>query len=106
MRTILSDATTPDDANPFSLPSGIFIDTANNQALVADQLQMSVIAVDLGTGARTILTDNQTRVGSELLVPIDIDAGFAAGEVLVLDENVRALFSIPVDDGDRTIVSR
>jgi hypothetical protein len=61
-RTILSDAATPDALNPFEDPRAIVLDSANSRALVTDfgmvPDQGLVIAVDLMTGARTILSDN------------------------------------------------
>jgi len=105
-RTILSDPETPDDQNRFIAPSGIYIDAQNNRALVADQSRASIIAVDLDTGARTILSDLVNGAGSGLELPINITAGFAAGQFLVLDQTLNAVFIVSGTDGDRVIMSR
>jgi len=57
-RTILSDATTPDAANPFSLPIGIVLDAANGRALVIDGSfgLNAVMAVELTSGDRVIVS--------------------------------------------------
>ena len=105
-RTILSDPETPDDNNQFIAPSGIFIDPQNNRALVADQSRASIIAVDLDTGARTILSDVLNGAGSVLVQPVNITAGFSAGQLLVLDQGLSAVFIVSGTDGDRVIMSR
>ena len=105
-RTILSDPETPDDNNLFVAPSGILIDVQNNRALVSDQSQASIIAVDLNTGARTIVSDIVNGAGSALELPTDVTAGFSAGQFLVLDQSLNAIFVVSGTDGDRVIMSR
>ena len=51
------DADTPDALNLFTNPQGITLDSANNRALVVDSGLDAVIAVDLTTRARTVLSD-------------------------------------------------
>ena len=50
----------PGGANPFRGPAGIAVDAANGRALVADKSQGALLAVDLQTGARTVLSDRFT----------------------------------------------
>ncbi len=50
--------TTPDPGPPFATPVALALDSANNRALVVDG--QSVVAMDLTTGVRTILSDNTT----------------------------------------------
>lgn len=59
-RSILSSRTIPDDVNAFVSPSSIVIDSANNRALVraAANDETSIVAIDLTTGARTILSSS------------------------------------------------
>lgn len=107
-RTILSAAGTPDDSNLFSFPTGIYIDAdaTKNRALVLDSILRSVVAVDLTTGARTILSDRATGAGSGLVLPLGITAGFSTGQVLILDQSMRAVYAVSGSDGDRAIESR
>jgi DNA-binding beta-propeller fold protein YncE len=105
-RTILSDPDTPDDKNRFIAPSGIFIDALNNRVLVVDQALASIIAVDLDNGARTILSNTINGAGSALELPVNVTAGFSAGQFLVLDQALNAVFVVSGTDGDRVTMSR
>ncbi len=60
-RTILSDASNGSGIE-LSAQSDLTIDIVGNRALVADLNRNSVIAVDLGTGMRTVLVDSSTPV--------------------------------------------
>lgn len=66
MRTVLSDATTPNANNPFSGPVGITLDTANGRALVLDSTRNAVFVVNLITGARAVLSDAITPDANNL----------------------------------------
>ena len=55
-RSILSDPLIPSAAVPFHDPQALAIDTANGQVLVADG-NTGILAVDLSTGKRTLLSD-------------------------------------------------
>lgn len=62
-RTVLSSNTIPNSINAFYKPYGIVIDAKNNRVLVADNMKIdkllfgAIVAVDLTTGARTIVTN-------------------------------------------------
>ena len=107
-RTILSDATTPDGINPLSSPRSIALDSANNRALVLEDLILdTVVAVDLVTGARTILSDTTTPDGNNALItPQSITLDVANNRALVVDSNLKAVVAIQLDTGERVIFSR
>ena len=54
--TIVSDNATPSLENRFVSPRDMTIDAARNRALVIDEAWGGVLAVDLTTGARTVLS--------------------------------------------------
>jgi len=67
----------------FFTPSASVVDSANNRALVVDSFLGAVVAVDLSTGLRTILSDSSTPTA---------DNSFSAPEGITLDSaNNRAL---------------
>jgi len=55
-RTILSDATTPDATNLLTFPTGITLDADNGRALVVDDGLAAVVAVELTSGDRVIIS--------------------------------------------------
>jgi hypothetical protein len=118
-RTILSDAMTPDAVNPITA-GPIAVDSANGRALVTniispppsvppDPSQGVVIAVDLMTGARTILSDSSAGMNggdaNPLVFPIAIAVDSANDRALVLDENLQAVVTVDLMTGARTILS-
>jgi DNA-binding beta-propeller fold protein YncE len=111
LRTILSDNSTPDNSNPFANPSGIAVDTANNRALVADPaFGGAVIAVDLDTGARTILSDNSIPdANNPFSVPVEITVDTANNRALVLDTTPfspnQSIIAVDLTTGARTVLS-
>jgi len=92
----------------FSKPRSIRIDTDNNRALVIDAELKALIAVDLGTGVRTIFSDNSLASGSNLFSdPVCITVDTKNNRALVLDDGygVKALFSVDLTTGTRTIIT-
>ncbi len=55
-RTILSDGATPDTHNWLYSPGGIALDAARNRALVVDRQSKAVVAVELTSGERVIVS--------------------------------------------------
>ena len=105
-RTVLTDPNTPDEENQILTPAGIYIDAANNRALVGDQGRDAIIAVDLTTGARTIFSDADNGVGTRLSLTVDLAPSTTPGRVWVLDQAINAVIELADTDGDRTVLSR
>ena len=104
-RTIVSDDTLGMGPS-FGLLLGITVD--GDRALVTSHLPMvsgsgAVVAVDLVSGDRTILSGATAGSGPGLRTPegIVVDGGRA----LVLDRSLTALVAVDLASGDRTIVS-
>lgn len=56
MRTIVSDAITPDQNNALINPSSLVLDSVNNVVLVSDVTLQAILAIDLMTGQRVFLS--------------------------------------------------
>jgi len=107
-RTILSDDSTPDANNPFDEPRDITIDSANNRALVTNGghfSQAAVIAVDLTTGARTILSDDSTPDANNPFVwPKGITLNSANNRALATDSYWDTVIAVDLTTGVRTVL--
>jgi hypothetical protein len=106
-RTILSDGVTGMGPN-FSSPRGIALDSANNRALVVDSippLLAAVVAVDISTGDRSILSDIVTGLGPNFSSPLGIALDSANNRALVVDSSLAAVVAVDISTGDRIILS-
>lgn len=106
-RTTLSDNKTPNATNPFSLPVGIAIDSAHNRALITDDNNHSaVVAMNLQTGARAILSDNSNPNSTNPFSdPGAIAIDSANNRALVADIGLDAVIAVDLETGTRTILS-
>ncbi|MCF6254691.1 MAG: hypothetical protein L3J98_03545 [Gammaproteobacteria bacterium] len=107
-RTILSDNTTPNINNPFSSLRGITVDTTDgrNRALVVDQALGSVIAVDLTSGERTVLSNSTTPDSDNpFSFPVDIILDAAHNRALVVAFSLNAVIAVDLTTGKRTVLS-
>jgi len=107
---VLSDATTPSADNPFTYPRGIAIDAARSRALVVDRNSIAgtaaVIAADLTTGARTVLSDSATPNANDPFdSPVDLVVDDANGRALVLDAGVLAVIAVDLETGARSVLT-
>ncbi|MBC6907422.1 hypothetical protein DWB84_18460 [Saccharophagus sp. K07] len=97
----------PDNENPFgkSIKADISWENANPVAYVADSTALKVFKVDLNTGNRTILADNE-GFSEELKFqePWGIHLG-SNNKLYVSDITRRAVFEIDLKDGTRSIIS-
>ncbi|WP_428267329.1 hypothetical protein [Haliangium sp.] len=83
---------------------GLALDRAGERVLVADRDLAAVVAVDLASGDRVILSDATIGTGPALsrLVDIAIDA---TGHRALVTSDFSAVIAVDFDSGDRTIVS-
>lgn len=102
--TIVDDVTPSgsDGVNPFNDPRDMEIDAANNRVLVSNFTGNSIIAVDLTTGARTVLSDNATPSADN---PFDDPDGFVLDSVnnRALMLNQTSVLAVDLASGARTI---
>ena len=124
-RTVLSDDEDSSNGNAevgsgaeFSSPQSIILDNRdpdNIRALVTDTSLRAIIAVDLTTGDRTVLSDdndafnNNAMVGNGLgfLIPasLTLDTTAITPRLLVIDPNLGAVFAVNPETGDRLVLS-
>lgn len=114
-RTVLSGVDVPDNVNPFDILRAIAVDSDNNRALVLNAVKIqatnrynySVIAVDLTSGARTVLSDDNLPNTNNPFVhaqhmTIDTDNN----RLLVTNDYSSEITAVDLVDGQRVILSR
>jgi DNA-binding beta-propeller fold protein YncE len=118
-RTVISDQKTgtgvvdPVLGSAFNTPVSIALDSANNRALVLDEGRIpeeewifeALLAVDLGRGDRTIISNETTGAGPAfgLLDSVALDS--ANNRALVVDRDLAALLVVDLGTSNRTIIS-
>ena len=106
-RATLSDHNAGAGPN-FRFPRGVVFDSAHNRALVVDTippLLAAVVAVDLSTGDRAILSDDATGMGPNISSPLGIALDSANNRALVVDSSLAAVVAVDLNTGDRAILS-
>lgn len=80
-----------------------------DRLLVADEGLGAIVAVDMATGERIALTDDNPANGPVLAAPqsvaLEYDATGFTGRLLVVDRDPPALVAVNLADGSRTLVS-
>jgi hypothetical protein len=110
-RSVFSDANVPNAANAFSWPGEIVPDPAANRAFVLDEYrpgvdEAEIIAIDLGSGARTIVTsDVFPNTTDPLTNPSNIALDAARNRLLVSDLAAVAVLAVDIGLGTRKILS-
>jgi DNA-binding beta-propeller fold protein YncE len=87
------------------LATSLALDQANNRLLVGDFAFSAVMAIDLATGDRTIVSDLKRGGGEPLVRPHTIVLTSDGTRAMVLDEVLQAVVSIDLATGDRRIVA-
>lgn len=103
--TALSDNTTPDATNPLDSPRAIVIDSANNRAIIGNSgVGNAVLAVDLNTGARTLISDDSTpNANNALNNPGYMILDSANNRALIADSS--RVIGVDLTSGERSIYS-
>jgi hypothetical protein len=82
-------------------------DGAHGRYLVTDTLLNAVIAIDPGTGERTVVShDPSSGTGAELRYPLGIAIDAARNRAVVVDVSQMALIGVDLETGDRTIITQ
>jgi hypothetical protein len=110
VRTVLSDATTPNSVDMFPNPMTLGIDLARNRLLVGDQggpgQGFSIYTVALDTGARGILSSDTVPNAAN---PLSFVGGFAidGNRALVTQHQTGSIVAVDLvtNPGNRTIYS-
>ena len=107
-RTIVSSGDTSPAVGigpAFKFPRYIVINSAGTMAYVTDYLLDALISVDLTTGDRTIVSDDDTGTGNDFSNPIGIALNSTDTIAYFLDEVKDILFSVDLSNGNRTVIS-
>lgn len=94
----------------FASVRGMVLDEARNRALLLDQTLLAVFSIDLDSGERRIVSDNDdagtaTGSGPAFSNPYDLVLDLARGRALVTDMGHHALFAVDLATGDRSVFS-
>ncbi len=93
-------------AGAFASPTAIEFDAENNRALVVDAGLDALIAVDLTTRVRTIISAENVGSGQPFSQPESLAFDAINNRVLVIDKAAGGvLFSVNPATGDRTVLS-
>lgn len=86
--------------------SGITLDEANGRALVVDNRLAAIVAVDLLSGARSVLSDNSTPGSANpFRGPAAIAVDPVGNRALVTDKTQGAVVAVDLESGARTTLS-
>ena len=97
-----SSGTAPD---AFVTPKGIKFDYEHNRAFVIDAGLDMLIAIDLTTRERVVVSSSNVGKGPNFITPTGLDFDILNNRIFVTDKEVDALFAVDLVTGDRTIVT-
>ena len=87
-------------------PRGAVIDIANHRALVIDSGLDALVAVDLGNGVRSVISDSRTPDAfNTFSFPLDVTLDSANNRALVVDAGLDALIAVDLGSGARSVIS-
>lgn len=78
------------------------LDNTNDRALVLNISLSALVPIDLTTGNRTIVSDDNIVTGKALPFPVAIALDSTKKCALVVDNDLDALVAIDLDTGNRT----
>jgi hypothetical protein len=90
---------------PIAGPQGIVLDFFNTRVLIADDWGSSIIAADLVSGDRTIISDDTTGTGPEFQRIDGIGLDSANNRVLVTEFFPPSVIAVDLATGNRTYLS-
>jgi outer membrane protein assembly factor BamB len=104
-REILSDNPTGDTTISFrsAYDGALVLDEPNGRVLVP--VHQALLAIELATGARSVVSDEHHGSGPSFSDPADLCLDAASGRVFVTNRTPAALFSIEMLSGARTLIS-
>ena len=105
LQTVLSSNTVPDsNLALFAEPIDSALDTTNNRMLLIDRIADAVIAIDLTTGVRTLISGQGVGTGTALSQPLSIAYDGDNDRALVFDRSgARGVIAIDLATGDRSL---
>jgi hypothetical protein len=105
-RSVFSNSAVPNTNAPLlSIPWSIYIDTANNRALVGDVGRSAILALSLTDGARSFFSSN-TDTSNKFYSPMGIAMDQSRRRLLVLDGTADSVLAVQPDTGARVVFSK
>ncbi len=108
VRTTLSSTTVPSSLNTWSNGTSLIFDDTQNRLLLIDASEVTpkIIAVDIITGARTILSSNTVPNAINNFSSIaDAALDSINNRLLVVDRHRDAVLEVSLSDGSRSFIS-
>ncbi|TVZ38955.1 hypothetical protein P886_3341 [Alteromonadaceae bacterium 2753L.S.0a.02] len=100
-RTLISNSSRPSGGvNPFTNPTGLILDEANDRALISDATTQQLIWVNLTTGERTVWVDSD-----QLEFPFDIKLDENNNRVILSDSQLPSILSVDWSTGVVSVIS-
>jgi cysteine-rich repeat protein len=87
------------------VPTGMALDKANNRVLVVDFASSELVAIDLKTGNRSLISDEEHGEGPTFVRPTTIAVDPGGTYAWVVDVVLQALVRVDLGTGDRSLVS-
>ncbi len=115
-RTVFSNATTPDNATPFTATgdqvlTSIRIDSDRSRALMVDRAKLAIFALTLSDdktkdGARSVLSANDKNLSNKISDPYGLHIEAGMPYALLVDKGRKALVAVDLESGERVIISK
>ncbi len=103
---MISSNQQPNSGEQLVYSGGIAMDATPGRALIVDPMSKRLLAVDLATGVRSIVSDNSTPDGAEpFSSPYDVAVDRAGKRALVLDTGRSAVIAVDLATGRRSVLS-
>ena len=85
-------------------PYGIALDAQSNRALIADEIGASVVAIDMSTGDRTILSGNNVGDGERRFRISKVNLDFDNNRILAGSRDEPVLYSIDLRSARKSVL--
>lgn len=104
-RTVVSSLADRGAGADFGTPSyGLALDTANNRGFIADTANKALLAVDLASGDRSIVSGEQTGEGESFRNLSKVAYDSANNSVLLIDDSGKTIVSVNPENGNRSTI--
>ncbi len=88
-----------------SLMMSVTLDERNNRAYVVDWNYLSLMSIDLISGARAVVSSREVGLGEAFISPKVVDLDHGQERALVVDVGRGALMAVDLKNGNRRIIS-
>lgn len=93
------------DGNGFDFVTAMMHDTDNNRLLAIDDEYQAVVAVDIESGVRTVISSEEVGSGDEFSNPIAFAYDKDNNRLLLSDNSAPSIMAIDLTNGNRSVLS-